>query len=184
MTQPIVIGWIALLPILLGGGPPFVKTALPAPDLEALFDRTAGWIGADGVYSVTLSPKRTLWLFSDTWVGRIRDGRRTDATIINNSVGVQTGISERVSYSFARGSDGKPAALIVPADGRGWFWLQAGITDRGRLLLFLNQVEKTDDKSVFGFRSIGLWLGTVTNADRLPESWRVKQVKMPNGVFS
>src|SRR5579883_3497504 len=25
----------------------------------------------------------------DTWVGKIRDGRRTDATIVNNSVGVQ-----------------------------------------------------------------------------------------------
>jgi hypothetical protein len=184
MTRPWVIGCAALVPLLLGAGPPVVKSAAPAPDLDALFERADGWIGADGAYSVTLSPKRTLWLFSDTWVGKIRDGRRTDATIVNNSVGVQEGVGQRVIYSIARSPAGKPMALIVPADGRGWFWLQAGVADRGRLSLFLNQVEKTGAKGVFGFRSIGLWLGTVANRDQPPESWRVEQVKMPNTVFA
>jgi len=184
MTQSWVIVWVTLVPLVVGAGSPVVKSVAPAPDLDALFDRADGWIGGDGAYSVALSPKRTLWLFSDTWVGKIRDGRRTDATIVNNTVGVQEGIGERVTYSVARGPDGKPAALIVPADGRGWFWLQAGFADRSRLLLFLNQVEKTDDKSVFGFRSVGLWLGIVANAHRPPELWRVEQVKMPNAVFS
>jgi hypothetical protein len=161
-----------------------VKSAVPAPDLDALFARTDGWIGADGAYSVALSPKRTLWLFSDTWVGKIRDGRRTDATIVNNTIGLQEGVGGRVALSIARRPDGRPAALIVPADGRGWFWLQAGVADNGRLSLFLNQVEKTDDKSVFGFRSVGLWLGTVANAVQPPESWHVEQAKMPNTVFS
>jgi hypothetical protein len=179
-----VIVWFALVTPTFGAEPPVVKSAAPAPDLDALFERADGWIGADGVHSVALSPKKTLWLFSDTWVGKVRDGRRTDATIVNNSVGVQEGSDGRLSYTVARGADGKPAALLVPADGRGWFWLQAGAADRGRLSLFLNQVEKTDDKSVFGFRYIGLWLATVPNADKPPESWRVEQVKMPNAVFS
>jgi hypothetical protein len=96
---------------------------------------------------------------------------------------MQEGAGARLTYSIGRGPDGKPAALIVPADHRGWYWLQAGVADRDRLSLFLNQVEKTDDKSVFGFRSVGLWLGTVANADK-PELWRVQQVKMPNTVFA
>jgi hypothetical protein len=182
--SPRVIGWVALVPLLLGAGPPVVKSASLAPDLDALFERADDWIGADGAYSVVFSPKRTLWLFSDTWVGKIQDGRRTDATIVNNSVGVQDGVGGRLAYTIARGRDGRPVALFVPSDGRGWFWLQAGIADGGRLSLFLNQVEKTDDKSVFGFRSIGLWLGTVAKADQPPESWRVEKVKMPNAVFS
>ena len=127
MTRSWVIGWVALVPLLLGAGPPVVKTAAPAPDLDALFDRTDGWIGGDGAFSVAVSPKRTLWLFSDTWVGKIRDGRRTDATIVNNTVGVQEGSGGRLSYTIAQGKDGKPMALIVPSDGRGWFWLQAGV---------------------------------------------------------
>jgi hypothetical protein len=72
----------------------------------------------------------------------------------------------------------------VPADGRSWFWPQAGVADRGRLSLFLNQVEKTDGQGVFAFRSVGLWLGTVADAEKPPESWRVEQVKMPNAVFA
>jgi hypothetical protein len=179
-----VILWVALASPALGAEPPVVKSAAPAPDLDALFERADGWIGADGAYSVALSPKRTLWLFSDTWVGKVRAGRRTDATIVNNTVGVQEGSGGRLTYTVARGRDGKPSALIVPADGRGWFWLQAGAADRGKLSLFLNQVEKTGDKSVFGFRSVGLWLGTVADADKPPGSWRVEQVKMPNAVFS
>jgi hypothetical protein len=184
MTRRSTIGWIVLTPLLLGAGPLVVKSAAPAPDLDAHFQRTEGWIGGDGAYSVALSPKRTLWLFSDTWVGKVRDGRRTDAMIVNNTVGVQDGSGGRLTYSIGRGPDGKSAPLIAPADGHGWFWLQAGVADRGRLSLFLNQVEKTGEKGVFAFRSVGLWLGTVANADQAPELWRVEQTKMPNTVFS
>jgi hypothetical protein len=184
MTRLWVVVCVALAPLQAAAGPPVVKSAAPAADLDALFQQTDGWIGGDGAYSVALSPKRTLWLFSDTWVGKIRHGRRTDATIVNNTVGVQEGSGKHVTFSIACRPDGKPAALIVPADGRGWFWLQAGVADRNRLLVFLNQVEKSDDKSVFGFRSVGFWLGTVANAHMPPESWRVQQVKMPNALFS
>jgi hypothetical protein len=184
MQRQWLFGSVALVPLLLGAGPPVVKSAAAAPELDAPFQRADGWIGADGAYSVALSPNRILWLFSDTWVGKVRDGRRTDATIVNNSVGVQEGSHGRVTYSIARAPDGKPAALVAPADGRGWFWLQAGVLDRGRLVLFLNQVEKTNERSVFGFRSIGLWLGTVANADEPPQAWHIEQVKMPNTVFS
>ena len=52
--------------------------------------RTSGWLGADGNYSVTLSKERTLWFFSDTWLGDIENGHRKNAKMINNSVGVMT----------------------------------------------------------------------------------------------
>ena len=60
MTRPWGVVWIALTPLLLGAGPPVVKSAAPAPDLDALFEQADGWIGGDGAYSVVLSPKRIL----------------------------------------------------------------------------------------------------------------------------
>jgi hypothetical protein len=173
----------ALLPFLLGAGPPVVTSAAPVRDLDALFQRTDGWIGGDGAFSVALPRKRTLWLFNDTWVGKIRDGRRTDATMVNNTVAMQDGRDGRPSFTIKRGPDGKPSALIVPADGRGWFWPQAGVVDGNRLFVFLSQIEKTKDNSVFGFRGIATWLGAVPDPAGAPDAWRVEQVKLPNTLF-
>jgi hypothetical protein len=159
--------------------------AKPAPELNALFQSTEGWIGADGAYSVSISPTRTLWLFSDTWVGRIKDGKRIDATIVNNSVGVEDVVDGRSKMTFFvhRDQQGKPQALITPADGRGWYWLQAGIFCNQKLYLFLAQIEKTEGTGVFSFKQIGQWLGTVDNPSDSPERWRVKQTPLPFARF-
>src|SRR5438105_2357005 len=67
---------LAFSPLL--AAPPTPGEAKPAPELNALFEHTDGWTGADGAYSVALSPRRILWLYSDTWVGQVRDGKRTN----------------------------------------------------------------------------------------------------------
>jgi hypothetical protein len=158
----------------------------PMPQMNARFQREEDWIGADGVYSVALSQERTLWLFSDTSVGSVRNGKRVNATIVNNSVAVQDGLGEgaKLRFFIRRTDDKKPVALIAPADKRGWFWLQAGARLNGRLYLFLSQVEKTQHPGVFGFRQIGQWLGIVTNFQDEPTSWRVEQRKLPFTLFS
>ena len=102
-----MIVWVALVLLHLGAQPLVVKSATPAPDLDAL-KGADGWIGGDGAHSVALSSKKTLWLFSNTWVGKVRDGRRTDATIVNNTVGVQEGSDERVTYTIARARTASP----------------------------------------------------------------------------
>ena len=59
-----------------------------AEDYSSKFDRTEGWTGADGAYSVRLPSGDTLWLFSDTfWGGVNPEGKRAAGTrFINNSV--------------------------------------------------------------------------------------------------
>jgi Domain of unknown function (DUF4185) len=157
----------------------------PLPAMNGLFERKVGWIGADGAHSVILGPQRRLWLFSDTWVGSVRDGKRFDATIVNNSIGVQEGVGDaaRVRFVIRQNGDKKCAALFTPADGRGWFWLQAGAYANKRLYLFLSQVEKTGEEGVFGFRQIGQVLGTVSNPEDNPAQWRLEQRKLPFTIF-
>ena len=161
-------------------------SAESAPDYDRLFQRTNGWIGADGDFTVALTNGLTLWLFSDTFVGEARDGRRTHATMINNSAAWQRGTDPagaRVEFFYGRAGDGKPSALVKPADGKGWFWLFDGAMVRGKLFLFLTQIEHTGDKSVFGFRQIGAWLGEVSNPFAPPTQWRVVQQKIPFAQF-
>ena len=65
-----------------------------APEWDALFQRNSGWIGADGDYSIPLTQDTTLWLFSDTLVGKVKDGKRIETSMINNSIALQRGTNQ------------------------------------------------------------------------------------------
>lgn len=172
--------------VLSAAAQPSFAEGRPAPEMDALFQQTNGWIGGDGAYSVALTPERTLWLFSDTWVGEVRDGHRTNATIVNNTLALQDGRGAEAKLRFIvrRDAEGKPVAFLTPEDKRGWFWLQAGACIDQQLYLFLAQIEKTDASGVFGFRQIGESLGIVTNPLAPPLEWRIEQRKLPCAEFT
>jgi hypothetical protein len=180
LTSLMVVG-IGLAP-----GTAIVIKAEPIPELDAKFQRREGWVGADGVYSAVLSDKKTLWLFSDTWVGSIRAGKRKDVAMVNNTVGVQegTGSEAKLTFSIARADDDKPKALFTPPDGRGWFWLNAGTVANDKLYVFLPRLEKTNKGGAFGFRGIDLWLGTVDRPGDAPTTWKTKYSKVPCAEFA
>ena len=62
-----------------------------APAYDALFQRTNGWTGADGDFTVALTNGLTLWLFSDTFIGEVRNGHRINTTMVHNSAAWQHG---------------------------------------------------------------------------------------------
>ena len=161
-------------------------SAEPWPDYDRLFQRTNGWTGADGDFAVSLTNGLVLWLFSDTYIGEVRDGHRVHGAMVNNSAAWQHGLdpaSARVEFFHGRAADGKPASLIIPADGHGWFWLFDAVMVRGILYLFLQQIEHTDTASVFGFRQTGAWLGEVANPLDPPDRWRITQRRLPFAHF-
>ena len=157
------------------------------PGYDALFDNEKGWTGADGAYSLSLSDDLTLWLFGDTWLGDIRDGKHVNATIVNNSVAIQHGLSPSkasMQFYFGRTSIDKPGAFIRPADGRGWFWIYHGVLTRQGLYLFLVQIERTEKPPGVGFKIIGTWLGHLANPEDPPDHWQIDQRRIPWGNFS
>jgi len=162
-------------------------TSQAIPQYDQLFQQTNDWIGADGDFAVALTNGLTLWLFSDTFIGQVRDGHRVHPAMINNSAAWQHGIdpgSATVEFFHGQSPDGKATALITPNDGRGWFWLADGVVAHGKLVLFLAQIERTDDKSVFGFRQIGAWLDEVSNPLAPPAQWQMTQTKVPFASFT
>jgi len=150
-----------------------------------LFESTEGWIGGDGFQAVQLQPNRILWLFSDTWLGRVQNGRRVDATIVNNTLSIQNGIGDSATNQFYMRHDnsGKPIAFVVPDDGVGWFWLQAGVKINDKLFLFLTQVDRTTGTGVFSFKIIGQSLGVVENLEDDPLDWKITQSKVAGAHF-
>ncbi|MBN2182580.1 MAG: DUF5005 domain-containing protein [Sedimentisphaerales bacterium] len=178
-------GTVLLLGVTSFSQPQFSIELLP--EYDALFTRTEGWTGADGAYSLPLKDEVTLWLFSDTWIGKVADGKHTDATIINNSIALQTGknpAAASVKFFWRANQKDKPAAFFLPEDGDGFYWISHGIVAGGKLYVFLTHIVKTGEESVFGFKQIGTSLAEVENPTDDPLEWRVKQYKVPYGRYS
>lgn len=176
----IVLSFLLLFPFGAKSDGTFLGGGQPAPEYDALFERSDGWTGADGAFTVALDATTTFWLFSDTWVGKIRDGKHIESTMINNSVARQIGRDPRSATVefFYHIKDNKPASLIAPVDGKGWFWLFSGVLAGGRLNLFLMQTVKTSG-DVFGFNYAATWLGCVENPASRPDEWKIVQTKIP-----
>jgi hypothetical protein len=123
-----------------------------APEWDALFQRESGWIGADGVYSIPLTGDTTLWLFSDTFVGKVKDGKRLDARMINNSIALQRGTNQP-EFFYGTAADGQPASFIKPEHGsrRDYFWLCHGVRTTRGLYFFLQRVVTVKPGTPFGF---------------------------------
>jgi len=173
--------------VLLWLSAPSVLVAQPAPDLDARFASSNGWIGADGIYSASLPKNRTAWLFSDTWTGEVQDNRRMHPRMINNSVGITEGLAPARFY-YSTNANGKAVSLFTPPDGRGWYWLWSALPSGNTLCLFAARVERTAAGGAFGFRVFGTALGEIANPQEVPTVWRVRWQNLPeawqtNNVF-
>jgi hypothetical protein len=169
---------LALAALDLGAEPP--PLGKTAPEWDALFQRDSGWIGADGDYSIPLGGDRTLWLYSDSFVGQVKDGKRTETRMINNSIALQQG-TNRPEFFYGKTRDGKPASFITPQHGRahGYFWLGHGVRTGSGLYFFAHQVVTVHPGSPFGFKMVDGWLAHVANPDSPPSQWRITQTQVP-----
>jgi hypothetical protein len=159
-------------------------TVEPLPHYEAAFQRSSGWTGGDGAYSVALGRDQILWLFGDSFIGRVQEGRRVDSRLINNAAAVQSGgkpSADSLRFVYRTLPDGRPLALFQPQDGTGWLWPYHGLRTPRGLFLFLLQVEPAEGPAAFGFRLAATWVGKVTNPDEAPEQWSMTQRRIPWG---
>ncbi|MCJ7772362.1 MAG: DUF4185 domain-containing protein, partial [Desulfobacterales bacterium] len=137
---------------------------------------------ADGAYSIELPDNKVLWLYGDTWVGKIHNNKHVDAVLINNSIAIQNNknpVDASINFFFSQTSEGNPDAFIKPADGKGWFWIYHGLMAEKGLYLFLIQIDRTGSISEPGFKIIGTWLGHVLNPNHHPDQWRITQQRIP-----
>lgn len=153
--------------------------AEPAPELEALFRNSSGWVGADGDFTVDLGSGRLLWLFGDTFIGKVKDGKRVDCALINNSAAIQRpGTTKPIQFYYAREADGAPKALVTRDDGHGYHWIFDGVNTPKGLFIFLLHVERSEVNPVFPFRSTGMSLAHIANPQDPPDQWKMTKRKL------
>ena len=146
-------------------------------DWNRVFTRQSGWTGADVAGSAEIGNGRVLWMFGDTWIGRVVDGRHAAGShLVNNSIAVHHHVDGRSfvppapdAVQFYWGEPDKkrrPTAWVKPSplsksnDGQddnsrsfdGWYWTTGSAvvinTPRGqRLCVFLFDVGKRDSSN-------------------------------------
>ena len=148
------------------------------PAADRLFETPGPWTGADAAYSVALGGDRVLWLFGDTFVGRVAAGKRAGVTMTRNTVAIQRGLDpSTAAITFYTGAS--PAGVFPPPDGRGWMWPLAGTRTPRGLAVFLGHFAATGDGSAFGFKAVGHAVAQVANPDDPPSLWRVAIHALP-----
>ncbi len=132
-----------------------------APDYTNLFQRTTGWFGGDGVFTIPLNGVEqtrfdtvgsVLVLFSDSLIGQITDGKLDSPFVmINNSAAWMEAVWEdttSISFHWATDIQGAPQSLFVPRTPNAihgqYYWLGDGFTNQ----------EKNYDTYLFGYRII------------------------------
>jgi hypothetical protein len=144
-------------------------TVEEAPAWTALFHRTTGWFGGDGIFAIPLDAKdnqpaalttETMLLFSDSMIGKISDSTlQPGAVMVNNTVAYLRGNEpnkENIHFQWATTNEGKPTSLFSPhtprAEKGDYYWLGDGFVNTAvdSIYIFayrMRTLDKTDDWS-------------------------------------
>lgn len=153
--------------------------AKPLPALTKQFAQTDGWTGGDGAQSFQLGDKRTLWLFADTWIGKIEDGKRVKSRMINNTAAWQALNKDEPLRFFWTKTDKGPDALLKPEQKDAWYWPGDGGLVDGKLYLFCKVVRRRE-KGEPGFQFD--WFHNeflqIANPQDDPTAWKIERYRL------
>ncbi|MFT5300848.1 MAG: hypothetical protein ACI87E_000803 [Mariniblastus sp.] len=206
LSVAILCGWV----VLFAGQTAICQSqGLPAridQSWDKLFTTRQGWTGGDGGGTVDLGNGRVLWMFADSFVGGVADGKHSPGShMINNAFAVQS-VNNRSEpklkeFDFSwgpLGTDRKPTAWLVPdpfvmsparkikpfSKPHGWFWPAGGgcvVEEKGkrRLFVFMFHMGATGETGVWGFENIGGAMAVIEDHSRPIGQWKVRQIDLP-----
>ena len=142
-----------------------------ADDWDDLFHRTSGWTGADGIYSIPATgievpdanpDEKTIFLFSDTFIGDVVDNERQNSSLVNNTYSILYGnqpIETNAEFFWGRTVDNEPAAVFIPdtpqSNPGDWYWLMDGIAMEDSFRVFGLRLQ-TGSGGAFNFEIVGV----------------------------
>lgn len=147
-------------------------TATEATDWTELFNRTTGWFGADGIFSIPLSgvdtartSDSTMLIFSDTVVGDIENGKlKPGYRMINSSVAYMKGTipkKENIQFYYDKNKKGEAETIFKPNTANtqkgDYYWLGDGFVNKalnGDTYIFAYRMRNMGNKE-WSFKQVG-----------------------------
>ncbi len=102
-----------------------------------------GWLGGDSTFSVQLPDGRTLWLFSDSFIGSLQGSGTPDPgmTMIHNAL-VTEDESGRLSTRTAEG----PESFFADPSESSYYWVQDAVVEGNELVVFLSLTKQVGER--------------------------------------
>ncbi len=139
------------------------------------------WLGGDGIYSVQLTEKKTLWIFGDSFVSRDNIIVRNQQTgFVPNSIAISTCNNGKWDINYFWGNQ-----FLDLYKQKGFFreescgyklWPKDGFLYKGKLYVLFDQVETlaSGDVEGLGFGTVGTTMVIVDNPLDAPVTWSMK----------
>ena len=163
-------------------------TVEEAPEWTALFDRTSGWFGGDGIFAIPLNGKdnetakadtETMLVFSDTMIGEIADSTlQAGAVMVNNTVAYLEGSEpkeDKISFHWDENEEDKPKTLFIPgtpsAEKEDYYWLGDGFVNtelNNTTYIFAYRMRNMDTSEAWSFKEMGTDLIALPAGSRPP----------------
>lgn len=168
----------------------------PDPALQRLIDpvpaaRATAWVGGDVASSVGVTPRRFVWLFGDTLLGRVSrrcprgqspcrkiDWAHPDASVIPNSVGVMrfdTRGRPAPIVEFWRTEQGAPSPVFAAPEPGEILWPLAAARVGASLVIAASRHSRAT-----GLLPLGNLLLVVRNPEADPRQWDYTTHPLPN----
>lgn len=160
-------------------------SGLMAQKCQPAFPLVQGWVGGDGDVSVPLNDSTTLFLFSDSYVGRTLTATRRDKGIrmIANTVGVQTcrGGSSLINYYWKKMYSADPLPIFECRTPKCKYWINDAFILNKELYVLLEMIGPKKNAApgdLFNFASYGYVLAHIPNPQDNPLKWAIKETPL------
>lgn len=171
--------------------------AVDASSWDVVFQQTKGWTGADGINTADLLDGRVLWIFGDTWIGQINEGRRcTNSEIVNNTIAIHQKPSlswmppdpQHIKFYWENENNKNQSWIRPDQENKNiWFWPTGnGLVTKDtkgnfRLFFFVGKIARvSDDDGILSFNRAGNALVIVENFHDDAINWRIRKVDIPS----
>lgn len=171
----------------------FTFTVERAPEFDAMFNRSRGWFGGDGIfmvrkdgveYDTAVNKSEILIWFSDTLLGDIINGVLGAFKMINNSLATIPTNGNPPTFIWDSINQ-QPASIVVPntpkTEDGDYYWIGDGFinTEKNNDLYAIGyRINTHDGGQTFGFKEMGNTLIIVPNGDL--HNWRAsRQLDFP-----
>jgi len=165
-----------------GRGPTKFDLVARRQSCTPVFPYRDGWLGGDGDVSIALGSERSLWLFSDTFVGDKAQKTRSGSRMISNTAAIMTCRPDgqtATEYYWRDRDTTHPRPFFESYTGRYKYWVtdafMVGDTLYALLVKISAKTEPAPPNDIFNFQGVGYSLAKVADPNAAtPDRWKIE----------